>query len=268
MHAFVNDNLSAFSKHYTASTRPHHNNTKPKHNAHKGSRGSASQASAIGDSGTTHNLLRAAHAPLLSDLSPCTNLRVSLPNGESITSSHIGKLSVSDRLNTTAYLFPDSDLQQSLISLSTLCNEHNCTVILTRSDITISQGSDIVFHGSKQPTDTLWLIDLDKFVSKLLIPACNLAYKTDTDAEFVAFVHASFGSPTLSTFQHAVRMGWLSNYPRLTSAMVAANCPHSIATAKGHLDQTRQVKKSRQHRRLQSPSSIPESPTDPPSMMI
>jgi hypothetical protein len=103
-----------------------------------------------------------------------------------------------------------------------------------------------LFHGTKLPDDTLWHIDLDDFSSASPPRAtCNNAYKTDTDAEFVAFVHASFGYPTISTFLNAVRKGWLDNYPRLTAPMVSANQPHAIATAKGHLDQTRQVKKQR-----------------------
>jgi hypothetical protein len=47
---------------------------------------------------------------------------------------------------------------------------------------------------------------------------------------------------------HAITMGWLSKYPRLTAGMVSANPPHSIATAKGHLNQTRQVKHKQQQR--------------------
>ena len=71
----------------------------------------------------------------------------------------------------------------------------------------------------------------------------NLTIKLDTDAEFVAFVHASFGSPPVATFLAAARAGWLDAYPRLTPSMIAANMPNSVATAKGHLDQTRQRKK-------------------------
>ena len=132
-------------------------------------------------------------------------------------------------------------IQQSLLSFSALGNEHNCVITLPRTDVSIRQGTELLFHGTKSPTDTLWHIDLDVLTSVLPAASCNNAYKTDTDAEFVAFVHVTFGYPTQSTFIHAVRMGWLSRFPRLNAAMVAANPPHAIATAKGHLDQTRQV---------------------------
>ena len=103
--------------------------------------------------------------------------------------------------------------------------------------------------------DTLWHINLDDFRSAFTLATCNNAYKTDTDAEFVAFVHASFGYPTLSTFLNAVSNGWLKKYPRLTSHMVSANQPHAIATAKG-LDQTRQVKRSRTLSKRQSLKNV------------
>ena len=174
-------------------------------------------------------------------MTPCSDLKVTLPKGSNITSTHVGKLPIaSSKCSSPFYVFSDDDLQHSLLSFSALCNAHDCVVTLTRTDVFIRQGTKLLFHGTKAADDTLWLIDLDDFTSCSAFPSamCNNAYKTDTDAEFVAFVHASFGYPTLSTFTHAVRMGWLSKYPRLTAAMVSANPPHAIATAKGHLDQT------------------------------
>ena len=53
-------------------------------------------------------------------------------------------------------------------------------------------------------------------------------------------MHASFGSPVISTFQRAVRKGYLSTIPRLTSYLVSKHKPNSEATAKGHLDRRRQ----------------------------
>jgi hypothetical protein len=187
-----------------------------------------------------------------------------LPNGASITSTHVGKITMANSLlSTPVYIFPDDELQQSLISFSALCNEHNCVITLTRTNVLIHQGAKLLFHGTKAEQDTLWRIDLDEFTScpTLSTAECHNAYKTDTNAEFVAFVHASFGSPTMSTFAHAVSMGWLSQYPRLAAAMVLANPPHAMATAKGHLNQTRQIKFKRQQRPYTVPrplSVLPE----------
>ena len=205
-------------------------------------------------------MLRASHVKKLA-ATPCADLNVTLPNGAVITSTHVGKLPLANsRASTTFYVFSDDDLQQSLLSFSALCNEHDCVITLTRTDVSIRQDSKLLFHGTKSPADTLWYIDLDEFTSTLPSASCNNAYKTHTDAEFVAFVHATFGYPTQSTFLHATRMGWLSEFPRLTAAMVSAHPPHAIATAQGHLDQTRQVKKKRRSRSTRARDSVPAVP--------
>ena len=247
----VNDKSPLFPKQKCHSARPRHlaksnHAFKDKHKRKQTAK--TNHAYAIGDSGTTHNLLRASHVKNLAT-TPCSDLHVQLPNGSSITSTHVGKMPIANsNLTSKFFVFTDHDLRQSLVSFSALCNEHDCTITLTRTDLSIRQGTKLLFHGIKEPADTLWHIDLDELTSSLISASCNNAYKTDTDAEFVAFVHASFGSPTLSTFLHAVRKGWLAKYPRLTATMVSANPPHAIATAKGHLDQTRQVKKNRRRK--------------------
>ena len=54
-------------------------------------------------------------------------------------------------------------------------------------------------------------------------------------------LYASPGSPVYSTFLRAIRAGYLSSWPRLTTSIVLAHSPHAIATDKGHLNQLRQV---------------------------
>jgi hypothetical protein len=69
----------------------------------------------------------------------------------------------------------------------------------------------------------------------------NAAVNHQLNAEFVKYVHASFGNPSLSTFITAARRGYFGNLPRLTVDMINDNPPVTTATASGHLDQTRQV---------------------------
>lgn len=71
------------------------------------------------------------------------------------------------------------------------------------------------------------------------IPSANNVIRHELDAEFVAFVHACFGFPAVSTFLAAAKRNYLASFPRITYAMIAANRPNAIATAQGHLDQTR-----------------------------
>lgn len=202
-------------------------------------------AIAIGDSGTTDLLLRSSASQKLTNVIPFTDLQVSLPNGEIIRSTHTGTLPINGtNIELPAYIFPDDVLQNSLVSFSALCNA-DCTITLTKTAVLVVYQNTVIFRGSKTATDTLWLIDLDKLCFGPVCSLANLSIKLTTDAEFVAFVHATFGSPPSSTFLTAARAGWTNGYPRITASIIAANLPNSIATAKGHLDQTRQRNKRR-----------------------
>ena len=56
----------------------------------------------------------------------------------------------------------------------------------------------------------------------------------------MAFAHATFGSPAISTFEKAISRGYLSTFPLLSTRLLNAHPPLSQATAQGHLDQCRQ----------------------------
>jgi len=139
-----------------------------------------------------------------------------------------------------------------------------CQVVLTNTAIDITLNDQLVYHGCKRPMDTLWLIDIDKLQLGFepVSHTASLTIKYDTDAELVAFIHATFGSPPLSTFLHAARQGWLDQIPRITASMIAANAPNTLATAMSYLDQTRQVKKSRRPQSLSQRTSVPLSDID------
>jgi hypothetical protein len=62
---------------------------------------------------------------------------------------------------------------------------------------------------------------------------------TQTIAERVAFYHATLFSPTMSTWCKAIDAGHFTTWPELTSKQVKSHLPTSIATLKGHMDQTR-----------------------------
>ena len=88
-----------------------------------------------------------------------------------------------------------------------------------------------ILHGSKLPTDHLWLIATPTV--PLSTPTANAAHALPSDAEFAKFTHAALGSPAISTLTQAVRCGYLQSYPGLTPAILTAHTPNSIATAKG-----------------------------------
>ena len=70
--------------------------------------------------------------------------------------------------------------------------------------------------------------------------SANIVVSNKFDADFVTFVHASFGSPSFSTFYDALRNKYLSSFPRITASMAIKNEPISAATHLGHLDLIRQ----------------------------
>ena len=185
-------------------------------------------------------------------MSPSPKLDIHLPNGNSISSTQSGILKThSSLLPILAHVFPDHLLQQSLISVADYCNQ-GCTATLTQNAIQIHHKDILVASGIKEPNAKLWPIQLTDHSGYI-----NAAVHHQHDAEFVQFVHASFGSPPISSFLKAIRAGYLGNYPRLTAAMVAKNPPVSMATAKGHLDLIRQGQHSTQP--ISSPPSSSSS---------
>eukprot|EP01034_Spumella_vulgaris_P021900 gene21900-27977_t len=197
--------------------------------------------SSIADCGATDTLVRASQQHKLQNVRPIGGLSVSLPNGNVITSVATGVLPVpsGSSLVIPAHVFSDSHLDRDLISLADYCTR-GCTALLTDEGISISDATGhIVATAMKVPGARLWPLPLATQSAREPPVVCAVQHH-ELNADFVAFAHASLGSPTMSTLLNALRRGYLKSYPRLTSTMVAANDPVSIATARGHLDLTRQ----------------------------
>lgn len=64
------------------------------------------------------------------------------------------------------------------------------------------------------------------------------------------------GSPAISTFLSAAEHGFLDCLPNLTVQKIRKNRPNSIATSKGHLDQTRKNYRSTKQRATNKPDPI------------
>lgn len=120
-----------------------------------------------------------------------------------------------------------------------------CVATFSASDASVTFGNRPVLRGFKSPDDNLWTLPF-LASNTALPPTVCAAYALSSDASFVKFTHASLGSPSLATLTKAVRRGYLHSYPRLTSLMLTAHPPISIATAQGHLDQHRQGQNSTQ----------------------
>ena len=79
--------------------------------------------------------------------------------------------------------------------------------------------------------------------------------KKETQMNLVRYLHGACFSPVPSTFKKAIKRGFLSSWPGLTTQMVDKYLPPSEATAKGH------IRQEAQH--LQSTKGKPRSNTHP-----
>jgi hypothetical protein len=165
-----------------------------------------------------------------------------MPDGSTITSTHkavipIPGLSLKSR---TAHIFPALG-NTSLISIGQLCDA-GCEVLFDKETATVWYQGKIVMTGTRSPTTRLWTTTLTPPE-----PTPAVAYyatSSATPAERVAFMHAALFSPALSTLQKALDNNYITDFPGLTAAALKKHPPHSTATFKGHLDQTRKNQRS------------------------
>ena len=204
-------------------------------------------------------------------------LNVRLPDGSTIVSTHTAILNLTT-LPLSArrvHIFPN--LKGSLLSIGILC-DHDMTVTYDKTKVTVRDSAGkTVLSGVRSPTTKLWMIDLDATKphrDEVPRPPPGFGHQESTAAvttareslqepvkwthtfghqestaavtttrksqqELVKWAHASFGSPANRTFANAVNKGFI-NIPGLTPGVVAKFPPNAIATAMGHLDQTRQ----------------------------
>ena len=189
------------------------------------------------DTGSDRILLRQEDAIAATlDIQPAIlPLQVRFPDGK--TALSIGTTAValpSTAVSLPAHVFDDNSLQQSLFGISDITNlDYNAT--FRKDGLYLYQNKDLVHYTPKAPNATSWTLPLQRPCAK-----ANAALSLPSDKKYSQFMHASFGSPALSTLLRALRKGYLSSLPRFTSALLCKHPPNSLATAMGHLDRRRQ----------------------------
>jgi len=138
----------------------------------------------------------------------------------------------------TAHIFNESQLQQSILSVSDF-TDAEC--IFTRDGCTISLKSNTIITASKPPAEKLWHLPL---IESQPNATCNASVHHQATADYVAFHHAALGSPPHTTLLNGVKLNYLPTLPDLTAKMISQNPPITTATAKGHLNLNRQTKNS------------------------
>lgn len=184
----------------------------------------------------------------LVDVKPALQpIAVQLPNGSHIWSTHTATLNLPSLplAARAAHIFPHM-ASASLLSIGLLC-DHGCTAIYTNTQVQILDSKqNIILTGSRSPITKLWMVPLvtaDTTSNTVMMETghhtASTVIHSQTQAELVRFYHAAVGSPAVSTLLSALHKGFI-NIPGLTAKAVRRNIPHTIATSKGHLDQTRQ----------------------------
>ena len=224
------------------------------------------------DTGTTGHFIALRDADLLLNVTPTkSGIVVNLPNGDAITSTHTAILNIPTVPSTArdAHVFPQ--LTGSLLSIGKLTDAGlTATYRSDRVFITNSEG-DILLTGRRSPTTQLWMIDMENpnppISSMPALHAASTVIRNENDWQLVSFYHAALGSPSISTMITAAELGYLHCLPLLSVQKIRRNRPHTIPTAKGHLDQTRQnYKSTKSHFPPAAVASIPLSAAAAPSV--
>ena len=211
--------------------------------------------SVIADTGCTGHFLTINATGLINVRPSATPLVVQLPDGTTMSSSHIAELNIPQLPVSacTVHLFPALG-DTSLLSIGQLCDA-GCTATFTDSSVTISHSqSGLILTGRRDAHSNLWTIDLPSKPTEIALAVND----TKKPADIVAFAHAALFSPSLSTLQKALNRNYVVGFPGLTPQTLRRHPPKSIATIKGHLDQSRQNQRST----AKPPPGLPLLPVD------
>lgn len=171
-----------------------------------------------------------------------TPLKISIPDGSTMTSTHSGHLNIPELPPeaTRSHIVPEMTTH-NLLSVGQLCDA-GCKASITSEKIEVAIDDKVILTGTRSPETTLWHLDLPSEVEPdTIFPYhANAAVGANTSANMVAFMHAAFISPALSTLEKAFNKGYIPHIPGFTATMLKKHPPQSAAMIKGHLDQTRQ----------------------------
>ena len=210
------------------------------------------QPSAIADSGSDSTLLRhsdAVAAQLNIELTTHP-LQVRFPDGKTARSTGISDIALpATAISLPAHIFEDDALGQSLFSISDITKQ-DYTATFHKNGLYLYHNNDLVHYSPKTTEATAWTLPIQRPIEN-----ANAVISLPSDKKFVEFTNASLGSPVQYTLLRAVRKGYLSTMPRLTSELLCKHPSNTVATAMGHLDRTRQG--------LDSTKAVSASPTEP-----
>ena len=220
-----------------------------------------SSATAIADSGATQIFIM--------DGTPVTNkrptkhpLKVALADGRKVMSTHICDVDIPGLpVTLTGHIIPELSIA-SLFGIRVL-TDVGCTVTFDIDKCVVYFNETEILRGYKDATTDLWTLPLGgaqctparhDFVMPVVAcpkfttartwspPAqvATFAHTVRTKANATKYAHQSFCSPRLSSFLKAIRRGFLTGCPNLTSNNVTRYLNPSPASSKGHMKRPHQ----------------------------
>jgi len=184
----------------------------------------------LSDSGADTSVFRESDSKFLATASRNTRqqLSVILPNGNTIKATGSGTYHPSiDLKPIEVSIFDDRDLHRSLLSTADYTNQ-GCVVIYTATDLKVIKDDKLILQSFKNLDEKLWTVPTPPTTT------INNLIHHQIDAEYVMWTSSTFGNCSDWTLNEAVKRGYLTNYPRLTSKMICTNMPNSLATAQAH----------------------------------
>jgi hypothetical protein len=172
-------------------------------------------------------------------------LNITMPDGETIHSTHEGYLPFDDLPEeaTLAHKVPGL-AHSSLISIKVLC-DHGCYAVFTKKDCKIYYKGKLVLVGYRHKATGLWIVPLGTKKTTNSVPtpsfpshAAHNAYQSSSKAKLIQFLHQCAFSPPPSTWIRAINNQQFASWPGLTADAVRKYLPDSTATAKGHMKKT------------------------------
>ena len=233
----------------------------------------ANNKGVIIDSGCTDSSYRASDAASttndISTVPSHAQLDLTTANGGHVHSTGIATREFPFNTKHPIHVFNDNDLHLSMHSLNSFTNyPADGTVYFDKYGFkAFDSNNNLVCSNSKGENEKVWLMPPYIDQPHAILGHGNLLIKHEPNAVFVSYQAACLFNPCDSTFEYAAGMGWLGNLPRITATMIAANRPHSMQTAYGHLNRLRQ------HLRSTTPRPIPPrkptntTPSSPPQIL-
>jgi hypothetical protein len=139
----------------------------------------------------------------------------------------------------TVNIVPDLKSHSLLSSVGQPCDS-GCIVEFAATTVTVRCNDVVALRVHRTPATQLWHLE----IPTTPLAEANAAIGSAKPDELVACAHSSLFSPALSALATALDNNFVTNFPGLSSRTFRKHPPHSAATIKGHLDQSRKNQRS------------------------